>query len=93
MTTLARHRAAILRIAAKYGATNIRVAGSARQEEEQPDGDLDLLVDMDPDRSLFDLVDLGHELTALLGRRVEVITPASLNPRLRANVLADAEAL
>ena len=93
MTALARHRAAVLGIAARYGATNVRVAGSALQDEEQPSGDLDLLVDMDPDRSLFDLVDLAQELTGLLGRRVEVITPASLNPRLRANVLADAQAL
>lgn len=93
MTSIERHRADILRIAAKYGATNLRIAGSALDADGGPDSDLDLLVDVEPHQSLFDLVDLGHELTELLGRRVEVLAPQSLNPRLRASVLADARTL
>jgi predicted nucleotidyltransferase len=89
MNTLEKQRARILEIAAVYGATNLRVFGPGADG----DGDLDLLVDMDPDRSLFDLVDLGMELGALLGRRVEVIAAASLSPRLQASVLAEARPL
>jgi len=38
-------------------------------------------------------VDLGRELTDLLGRQVEVLPAASLSPRLREQVLAAARAL
>jgi predicted nucleotidyltransferase len=89
MTTLDSQRARILEISSAYGATNIRVIGSGADQ----DADLDLLVDMDTERSLFDLVDLGRELGELLGRRVEVIAAASLSPRLRSSVLMDARPL
>jgi predicted nucleotidyltransferase len=85
MAVLDRHRADILRIAARYGATNIRVAGA----DDGPGSDLDFVVDMEPGRSLFDLVDLGHELQQLLGRRVEVLTAATLSPRLLASIRAE----
>jgi hypothetical protein len=39
------------------------------------------LVDIDADRSLFDLVCLGQNLEDLLGHRVDVFTPASIHPR------------
>ena len=85
MAVLDRHRADILRIAAKYGATNIRVSGA----DDGPGSDLDFVVDMEPGRSLFDLVDLGHELQDLLGRRCEVLTAATLSPRLLASIRAE----
>lgn len=41
---------------------------------------MDLLVDMDPDRSLLDIVGLGQDLEELLDRKVDVLTGASLHP-------------
>lgn len=93
MTALETYRSDILRIAAKHGASNVRVFGAEVRGDAGPDNDLDLLVDMEPDRSLFDLVDLGKELEDLLGRPVEVLAAASLSPRLRASILAEARAL
>ena len=92
MTELARHREDILRIAASYGASNVRLVG-ADFGETGAHSSVDFIVDMEPDRSLFDLVELGHELEDLLGKPVEVLTASSLNPRLRASVLADARQL
>lgn len=89
MSTLKKQRDRILEMAAAYGATNIRVLGAGADGV----GDLDLVVDMEPDRSLFDLVDLGRELGELTGRRVEVIVASTLSPRLQASVLADARPL
>ena len=93
MTDLEHRRVDILRIAEEHGARNVRVFGSAARGEARPDSDLDLLVDMEPDRSLLDLVGLGQDLEDLLGRRVDVLTAASVHPRLRANILADARPL
>jgi len=45
----------ILRVAARYGAYNVRIFGSVARGEAGPDSDIDFLVDMEPDRSLFDV--------------------------------------
>ena len=55
--------------------------------------DIDLLVDMDPDRSLLDVVGLGQDLEELLDRKVDVLTGASLHPALRDRILAESRAL
>jgi hypothetical protein len=83
----------ILRIAAQYGARNLRVFGSVARGEDHADSDVDLLVDMDPDRSLLDVVGFGQDLEELLDRRVDVLTGASLHPALRDRILAESRPL
>jgi hypothetical protein len=48
---------------------------------------------MDPDRSLLDIVGLGHDLQELLKWRVDVLTGASLHPALRERILAESRPL
>lgn len=67
--------------------------GSVRRGEATSSSDLDLLVDMSKDRSLFDLVALGDELEEALGVEVDVVTEGSLSPYLRDRILAEAVAL
>ena len=93
VTMLQDLRADILRIADLHGARNVRVFGSEARGDATPASDLDLLVDMDKDRSLLDLVGLGQDLEDLLGRRVDVVTEAGLNSRLRAAIVASARPL
>jgi len=83
----------ILRIAAQYGAHNLRVFGSVARGDDRAHSDVDLLVDMDPDRSLLDIVGLGQDLEALLDRKVDVLTGASLHPALRDRILAESRPL
>jgi len=54
---------------------------------------VDLLVDLEPGRSLLDLSALRLDLCDLLGRDVDVVTTASLHPAIRDQVLAEAVAL
>jgi predicted nucleotidyltransferase len=61
----------ILEIAAQYGAHNVRIFGSVARGEARPDSDLDLLVDMESGRSLFDLAGLLYDLRKFLNREVE----------------------
>ena len=66
-----------------HGARNIRVFGSTARGEAHTGSDLDLLIMLEPGRSLLDLVAIKQELEDLLGCNVNVITDASLSPYLR----------
>ncbi len=96
MTTdeiLRAQRAEILRIAARHGAQNVRVFGSVARGEDDEASDIDLLVDMEPGRTLFDLGGLNTDLEALLLRRVDLVTARGLRARIRDRVLRDARPL
>ena len=91
--TLRRHRDAILSVAVRHGARNVRVFGSVARGDARPDSDLDLLVDLEPGRSLLDHVALIQDLEDLLGRKVDVVESQALHWYIRDRVLAEAVAL
>ncbi len=84
------HREQILSLAAKYGASDVRVFGSFARGTADENSDVDFLVNLASGRSLFDLGGLLYELQQLIGRRVDVVTPAGLRPRIRERVLREA---
>lgn len=86
-------RQAILDAAARHGASNVRIIGSVARGEATPDSDVDVLVFMEPDRSLLDRAGLSLDLQEILGRKVDVATERGLRPRLRESVMQDAIAL
>ena len=83
-------RDAILRIAASYGAHNVRVFGSVARGESSSSSDIDLLDDLDPDRSLMDLGGLLEDLQNVLHATVDVATASMLRPHVREQALRDA---
>ena len=91
--TLHEHRRAILELATRHGARNVRVFGSIARGEARPDSDVDFLVDVEPGRTLRDVIALEQDLEALLGRPVEVLTDGGLSPYLQQRILAEATAL
>jgi len=84
---------AVLSLAAKYGASRVRVFGSIARGTADECSDIDFLVDLQPGRSLFDLGGLLMELQDLLHYPVDIVTPAGLRPRIRERVLKEAVAL
>ena len=82
-----------LRIAARYGAYNVRIFGSVARGEADEQSDIDLLVNMEPGRSLLDLCGLLIDLEELLDCKVDVVTEKGLRDRIRARVLKEAVAL
>ena len=80
----------ILRIAIKRGASNVRIFGSIARGEADTESDIDLLVDLEPGRSLFDLGGLLMDLQDLLGHKVDVVTEKGLRERIREHVLKEA---
>jgi uncharacterized protein len=82
-------RADIKRIAANHGANHVTLFGSVVRGEETPTSDIDLLVDLEPNRSLLDRIALKQELEDFLGRPVDVINRKSLDPAIREQILKD----
>ena len=83
----------ILNIANMDGASNVRVFGSVARGEADAESDIDLLVDMEPGRSLFDMGGLLMDLQEMLGYNVDSVTPQGLRDRIRDRVLKEAVAL
>jgi predicted nucleotidyltransferase len=83
-------RSAVREAASRFRVANPRVFGSVLHGTDREDSDLDLLVDALPGATLFDLGGLQDELETLLGIPVDLLTPADLPPRFRAEVLAEA---
>jgi uncharacterized protein len=87
---LSRVRGQILAVAARHGASNVRVFGSVARGEADAASDIDFLVDFEPGRSLLDLAALLVDLEDLLGHPVDVVTEPGLKARIRQRVLAEA---
>ena len=85
-----RNRKQILEVAAAYGARHPRLFGSAARGTAGPDSDVDLVVDLDPGRTLFDLAALRGELEQLLGTSVDVVPSGGLAGEARDEILAEA---
>lgn len=81
-------RDAILEIARRHGAVDIRIFGSVARGDA--DSDVDLLVELEPGRSLFDLGGLLMDLRDFFGGPVDVVTPAALQERVRSTVMREA---
>lgn len=80
----------ILNLCARYGASNVRVFGSVARGEADERSDIDLIVDFEPERSLFDHAGLWLELQELVGVKVDVVSSRGLKPRIRERVLQEA---
>jgi len=86
----ANNRDEIMRVAADCGAHNVRVFGSMARGETDSQSDVDLLVDLEPGRSLLDLTRLQRKLEQLLTVKVDVVSARGLRDRVRETVLRDA---
>ncbi len=83
-------RDAVLAAAREHGARNVRIFGSVATGTASEASDVDFLVEMEPGRSLFDLVRLYDALEAIVGAKVDVVSERGLSPYLRDRILGEA---
>ena len=76
-------------LARRYGVRSLSLFGSVARNEAGPASDVDLLVEFDRSVGYFGLCALQGYLESLLGCKVDLGTPDSLKPRIRARVLGE----
>jgi uncharacterized protein len=87
---LRQRRRRLLDAARGHGVRRVRVFGSLARGEEAPTSDVDLLVDLEPGRTLLDLAAFRREAEDILETPVDVATPDMLKQRIRAEVDTEA---
>jgi predicted nucleotidyltransferase len=75
---------------AGFGVSRLGLFGSFVRNEATAASDVDLLVDFEPEMKTFrNLMNLWDFLEGLLGRRVDLLTRASLSPYIGKHILQE----
>jgi predicted nucleotidyltransferase len=83
----------LVEICRQNDAVMVGLFGSMARGEATPDSDIDLLVRFNHRKSLLALVRLERELSAALGRKVDLLTEAAVSPYLRDRILNELKVL
>ena len=86
-------RAELRNAAQKHGVRRIRVFGSVARGTASGASDVDLLVELEPTRTLLDLVGFQQDAEAILEMSVDAATPEILKDHIRTRVLREARPL
>lgn len=95
MISLSVDRETLAEFCQRHYIERLAIFGSALRNEFRPESDVDVLVEFQPGHVPgLDFIVIERELSGLLeGRRVDMVTPKFLSPRLRSQILASAEPL
>ena len=84
--------AAIEAFCRRWRIRELALFGSVLTDEFRPDSDVDVLVEFEPGHVPgFALVNVEDELSALVGRKVDLHTPGSLSKYFRDRVVREAQ--
>ena len=86
-------RRQIFAVAKRHGARRIRVFGSLAKGESRRDSDVDFLIELEPGRTLLDVVAIKQDLEDLLQRQVDVVTEDAVSPYLKDEIVTQAISL
>ena len=81
----------LLELCRQYQVASLKVFGSVARGEEKENSDIDILVRFAHPVSLLTLIRFERELSALFGRKVDLVTEKALSPFIRSSVLATAQ--
>ena len=87
------NRTEILSLASQHGIKSMKIFGSMARGEANETSDADFLVEMKDGYDLFDLGSCLMELQDLLHCKVDMVTMEALHPRIRKNILKEAQSL
>lgn len=73
----------------KYGVRRAAIFGSMARGEDTPESDVDLLVELGMPMGLISFSRFTREMEEVLQRRVDVLTPNSINKHLKPYILSE----
>ena len=73
----------------RYGVKKAAVFGSAARGEMTGESDIDILVEIKKDLSLFEFSRLKNDLEDALGQKVDLVEYETIKPRLRDIILTE----
>jgi uncharacterized protein len=76
-------------IAREYSVKTLGVFGSVARDEQTEGSDVDLLVEFSRPVGFVTFMRLEHFLSARLGKQVDLVTPDTLKPVIRQDILAE----
>jgi predicted nucleotidyltransferase len=75
-----------------FGVSKLSIFGSSVTDSLMPGSDIDFLVEFNQKQKSYDnFIELSFYLEDLLGRKVELVTPQSLNKYIGPHILKQAE--
>lgn len=77
----------VVPILKKEGATRAALFGSIVREEATDKSDIDILIDLPKDKSLFDFAGLQIKLEEALGKKVDLVEYSTIKNRLKPYIL------
>jgi predicted nucleotidyltransferase len=80
---------ALIELCLQNDVAKLELFGSSARGEDREDSDIDLLVEFSKRKSLLALVSLERKMSAVLGRKVDLLTEAAVSPYLRQNISKD----
>ena len=83
----------ILEVAARHGASRVRIFGSVSRGDASPSSDIDLLVHLNENATLLEQIGLKNDLEDLLGCNVDVVDDDAVSPAIRDVIMAEAVTL
>jgi predicted nucleotidyltransferase len=76
-------------LATQYRIKSLGLFGSYVRNEQKPTSDLDILVEFKEAPSLFEFIRLEHQLSDLLGVKVDLVMKDSLKPAIGKRILQE----
>lgn len=79
----------------RYPIRKLSLFGSILRADFAPESDIDVLVEFEPNAGIgyFELVQMQGELSAILGRSVDLLTPGGLSHHFRDDVVNSAQVI
>lgn len=87
MQSIADIKRTVTPILKEYGVTRAEVFGSAARGDMRPDSDVDLVVSLGEPMGLLKFIELRNRLEDALGRKVDIMTPSSINKHLAPHII------
>ena len=84
----------IVALCRRHHIRHLALFGSVLRNDFTPNSDVDMLVEFDPGKVPgLGFIDIQDELSALVGRKVDLNTPGFLSSRIRQSVMEQSETI